>query len=67
MRRRVLRRLIWGYSVWLCPIKKTSSLYGLSKLYACGGGGGGGGGGGSSIANIMIDTIQPSVCIAYMG
>ena len=29
MGRRVLRRLIWGYSVCLCPIKRTSGLYGL--------------------------------------
>ena len=29
MGRRVLRRHIWGYSVCLCPIKRTQGLYGL--------------------------------------
>ena len=32
MGRRVLRRHIWGYSVCLCPIKRTSGLYGLYGL-----------------------------------
>ena len=27
----ILRHHIWGYSVCLCPIKKTPSLYGLSR------------------------------------
>ena len=31
MGRRALRRLIWGYSVCLCPIKRTPGLYGLTK------------------------------------
>ena len=30
MGRRVLRRYIWGYSVCLCPIKRTPGLYGLA-------------------------------------
>ena len=29
MGRRVLRRHIWGYSVGLCPIKRTPGLYRL--------------------------------------
>ena len=29
MMRRVLRRHIWGYSVCLCPIKRTPDLYGF--------------------------------------
>ena len=31
MRRRVLRRHIWGYSVCLCPIKETPGLNELSS------------------------------------
>ena len=31
MGRRVLRRYIWGYSVCLCPIKRTQGLYGLTR------------------------------------
>ena len=32
MGRCVLRRRIWGYSVCLCPIKRTPSLYGLKAV-----------------------------------
>ena len=32
MGRRVLRRHFWGYSVCLCPIKRTPGLYGLSAF-----------------------------------
>ena len=33
MRRRVLRRHIWGDSVGLCPIKRTPGLYGLTGRF----------------------------------
>ena len=32
MGRRVLRRHTWGYSVCLCPIKRTPGLYGLTDV-----------------------------------
>ena len=32
MGRRVLRSSIWGYSVCLCPIKRTPGLYGLNTV-----------------------------------
>ena len=31
IRRHVLWRLIWVFTVWLCPIKRTLDLYGLIK------------------------------------
>ena len=31
-RRRILRRLIWVYTVCLCPTKRTLGLYGLNSI-----------------------------------